>query len=185
MLEGALDRAGEVRAEGRDRVRGPRALRGGGNDLSRAFSNIAQEFVGSSHTTFRVVVAGNVRALHPLVQDEVYWIGCEALIHAFLHAHSHEVEVGICYSPKELRVQIHDDGCGIDPELPASGGKSFHWGLRGTRERTNKIRGHLERRSHRAFRFYILDEGILSGKFHTWHWRLTINPAIPRSQGAP
>ena len=147
MLERALDRADEVMAEGRDRVRNLRASRDDGNDLPRAFSNVAQEFVDSSHTTFRIVVEGDVRSLHPLVRDEVYRIGREALINAFLHAHCREIEVEIGYFPKELRCRVNDDGRGIDPEVLTSGGKSSHWGLRGMRERAAKIRGHLEIRS--------------------------------------
>jgi signal transduction histidine kinase/ligand-binding sensor domain-containing protein len=147
MLEAALDRADEVMAEGRDRVRGLRAPRDGGDDLAQAFTNVAQEFVDASHTACRVLVEGDVRSLHPLVRDEVYRIGYEALTNAFLHADSREIEVEICYSAKELRIRIHDDGCGIDPDVLASGGKSSHWGLSGMRERASRIRGHLEIRS--------------------------------------
>lgn len=147
MLDEALDRADQVMAEGRNRVRDLRASRDGGNDLAQAFSNVAQEFVDASHTAFRAVVEGDPRSLHPLVRDEAYRIGCEALINAFLHAHSREIEVEICYSPKELRMRIHDDGRGIDPQVLASGGKSSHWGLRGMRERADRIRGRLDIRS--------------------------------------
>jgi len=147
MLEEALDRADEVMAEGRDRVRGLRDSRAGGSDLAQAFSNIAREFVDASHTACRVLAEGEVRSLRPLVRDEVYRIGCEALTNAFLHADSREIEVEICYSAKELRIRIHDDGRGIDAGVLASGGKSSHWGLRGMRERTSRIRGHLDIRS--------------------------------------
>jgi signal transduction histidine kinase len=147
MLEEALDRADDLMAEGRDRVRGLRDSRAGGNDLTQAFSNVAREFVNASHTSCRVLVEGDVRSLRPLVRDEVYRIGCEAIVNAFLHAQSREIEVEICYSAKELRLRIHDDGCGIDPNVLASGGKSSHWGLSGMRERASRIRGHLDIRS--------------------------------------
>jgi signal transduction histidine kinase/ligand-binding sensor domain-containing protein len=147
MLDEALDRADEVMAEGRDRVRGLRASGDRGNDLAEAFSSVAREFAAASHTACRVLVEGDVRSLRPLVRDEVYRIGCEAIVNAFLHAQSREIEVEICYSAKELRIRIHDDGCGIDPNVLASGGKSSHWGLSGMRERASRIRGHLDIRS--------------------------------------
>jgi signal transduction histidine kinase/ligand-binding sensor domain-containing protein len=147
MLEGALDRADEVMAEGRDRVRGLRTSPHGSEDLSQAFSIVAREFVDSSHTVFRVVVEGAVRPLHPLVRDEAYRIGSEALINAFLHGNCRHIELEITYSPKELRIRVQDDGQGIDPEVLVSGGKESHWGLRGMRERASKIHGHLEIRS--------------------------------------
>jgi signal transduction histidine kinase/ligand-binding sensor domain-containing protein len=146
-LEGALDRADEVMAEGRDRVRGLRTSRDGGDDLSQALSNVAQEFVDASQTAFRVMVEGAVRRLHPLVRDEAYRIGSEALINAFLHANSRKIELEISYSRKELRIRIQDDGRGIDPEVLASGGRASHWGLRGMKERASKIRSQLEIRS--------------------------------------
>jgi len=147
ILERALDRADEVMAEGRDRVRGLRAAQDGGNDLSQALSKVAQEFVDSSLATFRVVAEGDVRSLHPLVRDEVYRIGREAIINAFLHAKSRNVELEITYSPKELGIRIQDDGRGIDPEVLKSGGRASHWGLRGMKERASKIRSLLEIRS--------------------------------------
>jgi signal transduction histidine kinase/ligand-binding sensor domain-containing protein len=141
-LEKALDRADEVMPEGRGRLTGLRTFYDE-CDLSQAFSNVAQEFVGESQTAFRAVVEGTVRCLHPLVRDEAYQIGREALINAFLHAHARNIEVETCYSPKELRIRIQDDGCGIDVAVLASEDKSSHWGLRGMTERGNKIRGHL------------------------------------------
>lgn len=146
-LEKALDRADEVMAEGRDRVRGLRTSSGEHDDLPRALSDVATEFTPTAHTDFRIVVEGTARRLHPLVRDEVYRIGCEAISNAFLHARCQKIEVEICYSPRELRIRIHDDGRGIDPEVLASGGKSSHWGLRGMWERADQIRGHLDIRS--------------------------------------
>ncbi len=146
-LEKALDRADEVMAEGRDRVRGLRTSHNEGTDLSQAFSNVAREFASGSHTAFQILVEGPARRLHPLVQDEASRVGCEAITNAFLHAHSQAIKVEICYAPKELRLRIYDDGCGIDAEFLTSGGKSSHWGLRGMRERANKIRAHLDIRS--------------------------------------
>jgi signal transduction histidine kinase len=143
MLEKALDRADEVMAEGRSRVSGLRTFYDQGNDLSQLFSSVAREFVGEASSAFRVVVEGKVRCLHPVVHDEAYRIGREALLNAFRHAQSRTIEVEICYSSKELRVRIQDDGCGIDSGVLESGGKASHWGLRGMMERADKIGGRL------------------------------------------
>jgi signal transduction histidine kinase/ligand-binding sensor domain-containing protein len=142
MLDSALDRADEVMEEGRGRVTALRTFYEE-CDLAQAFSRVAQEFVGASQTAFRVVVEGTVRSLHPMVRDEAYRIGREAVVNAFLHSHSRNIEVEICYSPKELRIRIQDDGCGIGSEVIASAGKPSHWGLRGMTERANKIRARL------------------------------------------
>jgi signal transduction histidine kinase len=180
MLEKALDRADEVMAEGRGRVTGLRTVYQESKDLSLAFSSVAREFVDTSHIAFRVVVEGTVRRLHPLVRDEAYRIGREAITNAFLHARSRGIEVEICYSPKELCIRIQDDGCGIDVDVLASGGKSSHWGLRGMTERANKIRSRLN-----------ISSGVGAGTEielripSTVAYDNTRSPASPRAQASP
>lgn len=85
-----------------------------------------------------------MRELNPLVRDEAYWIGHEALVNALHHAHAKRIEVEIAYNPARLRLRVRDDGCGIDPKIIEAGGKPGHWGMRGMRERSAKIGAHLE-----------------------------------------
>jgi signal transduction histidine kinase len=73
-----------------------------------------------------------------LLRDEVYRIGREALINAFRHSRAKNVEMEIQYRPAELRVIVHDDGCGIDPMI-LQAGRDGHWGLSGMSERANRI----------------------------------------------
>src|SRR5262249_31630203 len=59
-------------------------------DLEHAFSRVQQEVApianNGDHPEFRVVVDGQQKRLHPLLRDDVYRIGREALINAFRHA---------------------------------------------------------------------------------------------------
>jgi hypothetical protein len=93
---------------------------------------------------FSVVVEGDVCNLNPLVRDEAYWIGHEALVNALHHAGAKRIEVEIAYDPSHLRLRFRDDGSGIDPKIIEAGGKPGHWGMRGMRERAAKIGAHLE-----------------------------------------
>ena len=52
----------------------------------------------------------------------------------------------ITYGSKFLRLLVRDDGCGIDPLILAAG-RAGHWGLRGMRERSQRIGGTLDVRS--------------------------------------
>jgi len=61
-----------------------------------------------------VVVEGARCALRPVVRDEIYRIGCEALRNAFRHAQATRIEVGLVYDERQLRVRVCDDGKGID-----------------------------------------------------------------------
>lgn len=71
-------------------------------------------------------------------------IGREAIINAIKHSEGSNIEVEIIYDPRELRLRIRDDGCGINADVLEEGGRANHWGLQGMRERAERIGGELE-----------------------------------------
>ena len=85
----------------------------------------------------------------PILHDEVYLIGREALVNAFRHSHGENIEVEVDYAPKHLRILVRDDGCGIDPQVLRSG-RDGHWGLTNMRERAERIGARLDVRSSAA-----------------------------------
>jgi len=87
MMEDALNRADHVMEEGRDRVRNLRAHVEPANELSQRFTRAGEELSQDyPDTTFRVAVKGTAEELHPMVSNEAYRIGREALVNAFCHA---------------------------------------------------------------------------------------------------
>jgi signal transduction histidine kinase len=142
-LEKTLDHADEVLAEGRDRIRNLRVHSASLSDLPAAFQSVAEETSEGSDAIFKMVVEGHVRDLHPLVLEECYSIGREAIINALSHSRGQHVEAEITYDSRQFRLRVRDDGRGIDPEILAAGGRSDHWGLQGMRERAEKIGGQL------------------------------------------
>jgi signal transduction histidine kinase/ligand-binding sensor domain-containing protein len=143
-LEKALDRADEVLAEGRDRVRNLRGATVSLSDLPEAFKQIAAESPQGRQATFKTVVLGTARKLHPVVLEESYCIGREALINALSHSGGLHVEIEIMYDPRQFRLRVRDDGRGVDPQILQAGGRSDHWGLQGMRERSERIGGQLK-----------------------------------------
>jgi ligand-binding sensor domain-containing protein/signal transduction histidine kinase len=143
MIEKALDRADEVLVEGRDRVKNLR-LTAQMKTLREAFTEVIKDLAVGKGVEFSVVVEGDARRLNPLVRDEAYWIGHEALVNALHHAGARRIEVEIAYDPSHLRLRFRDDGSGIDPKIIEAGGIPGHWGMRGMRERAAKIGAHLE-----------------------------------------
>src|SRR5262249_843965 len=127
----------------RSRVRN---LRGSDSisDLPAAFRQIAEESPRGAETTFKVVVEGGARALHPMVLEEAYCIGREALHNALNHSEGLHIEAEIAYDAKQFRLRIRDDGRGIDPAILERGGRTGHWGLQGMRERAQRIGAQLE-----------------------------------------
>src|SRR5262245_16525751 len=137
---------GHVIEEGRNTVRGMRYSGGASLDLERAFDHIRQELAVQKQVDFRVVVEGRPRPLHPILRDEVYEIGREALINAIRDAGANSVEVEMEYTARRLRVLVRDDGCGIGPQAPPSEGGGRK-GLSGMRERAEGIGARLKVRS--------------------------------------
>ena len=143
-LEKTLDHADQVLAEGRDRIQNLRANSVSLADLPAAFRCVAEETSDGLDATFKTVIEGRPRDLHPLVLEESYCIGREAIINALSHSGAQHVEAEITYDSRQFRIRIRDDGRGIDPRILEAGGRSGHWGLRGMRERTQKIGGQLK-----------------------------------------
>ena len=143
-LEQALLRADQVLVEGRDRVR---ELRGGPHDtreLQEALAAAGEELAAHWGCGFALATSGAVRRLQPAILDEVYRIGLEALRNAFAHARAAQVRVDLAYRRSAFVLTVGDDGCGIDPAWLAGQGRPDHWGLRGMRERAERIGARLE-----------------------------------------
>jgi signal transduction histidine kinase len=117
----------------------------GTDALETAFSRIQQEFI-DSRASFRVVVEGPPAVLGPVVRDEVYRIGREAVINAFRHAAATRIEIELEYTLRELRMFVRDDGKGVDEQVLVRGSEG-HWGLTGMRERAERIGATLKIRS--------------------------------------
>ena len=143
-MDDSLDLADQVLAEGRDRVRNLRGAAESLSDLPAAFRRVAEESPHGSTVTFKAVVEGTARELHPMVREESYSIGREALTNALTHSGGLHVETEITYDARQFRLRIRDDGCGIDPAILEKGGRDDHWGLKGMRERARRIGAHLE-----------------------------------------
>ena len=141
-MESVMDRAEAVLVEGRERVRGLRAAREV-DDLQAAFVELAREF-GEGAPDLQVIAPAAARRLRPLVRDELYRIGREAVLNAVRHARATLIEVRVDYADDALGLSVSDDGIGIDPAILARGDRPGHWGLAGMRERMEWIGGRLE-----------------------------------------
>lgn len=142
-LTRVLQLMGQVIEEGRNAVRGLRTPSASSDNLEQAFSRIQDDIASSERVGFRVIVEGRSRSLHPLIRDEVYRVGREALVNAFRHSGAKRIEVELEYAASRLRILVRDNGCGIDPQVLQSG-REGHWGLSGMRERAERIGARLK-----------------------------------------
>lgn len=146
LLKRVLQLMGTVTEQGRNTLRGLRTTETDNQSLETAFSRLRQEFPLDNKTDFRVIADSAKRPLRPIIRDEVYRIGREALVNAFMHASANRIEVEVEYASRHLRILVRDDGIGIDPHVLHSG-REGHWGLVGIRERSRRIGANLRLRS--------------------------------------
>ena len=147
-IDSAIEQASEAITEGRDAVHQLRSGALNSVDFDQAIRNVARELLSGSgidaSPEFQVQVEGTPRPLNPIVRDEVYRIGVEALRNAIRHANALRIEVEIRYGENGLRLRIRDNGKGIDPVILDREGRLGHWGLRGMRERARLVGGTFE-----------------------------------------
>ena len=109
------------------------------NDLADALRRALDEcrIHGAMEVTFRV--SGEIQEMHPIVRDEVYRIGYEAIRNACVHSRATQLTLELSYA-QDLGLRIADNGVGIDPDIVRRG-KSGHFGLQSMRERAARIVG--------------------------------------------
>jgi signal transduction histidine kinase len=146
-FESAIDRAAQAITEGRDAIQDLRATTVIANDLALAISTLGDELAASgvngNGTVVHVAVQGTPRDLHPILRDDIYRIAGEALRNGFRHAHARRIEVEITYDDRQFRLQVRDDGRGIERAVLADERRG-HFGLPGMRERAELVGGRLD-----------------------------------------
>lgn len=143
LVTRVLELMGQVIEDGRNAVRGLRLSREEGQALDQAFSEVPQELALPGVAEYRVIVEGSPRSLHPVIRDEVYLIGREAVANAYRHSGATRIEVALEFGRHQLRVLVRDNGHGIDQRV-LQAGREDHWGLSGMRERAEKIGAKLK-----------------------------------------
>lgn len=142
LVDRALD-------EGRCALQGLRSPDSQIGSLGEAFARVPKDLGLPSTAGFRVVVLGTEKKLNTGLLDEVYRIGREAIVNACRHSQAKVIETEVEYRPTELRIAVRDNGCGIGPRNLESG-RVGHWGLRGMRERAERIGARLHLWSNAA-----------------------------------
>ena len=146
LVQSVLATLRHVTEESRMALRGLRFQDVESNDLAKVFQRVKQEFPHKDAIVFRVVAQGDARVVRTEIQDEIYRIGREAIVNAYVHSEAATIEVEIQYASTQLSLLVRDDGRGIDSSI-LQGGRDGHWGLSGMRERSRRIGATLKLRS--------------------------------------
>ena len=138
----ALDLCRVLMQQGRDVLRDLRAKTRDAADVIRVLSRTIEGFQRQSKVVSSLIVEGTPRSLNPAVVEDFVQIGKQAVANAFQHAAAKKIEVRLIYGTSDLRLEVRDDGRGIDPRI-AEAGKPGHFGLIGMKERAERIGGVL------------------------------------------
>jgi signal transduction histidine kinase/ligand-binding sensor domain-containing protein len=111
------------------------------NDLAEGLRRATEECRLFSPMETSFSVEGDSKEMHPVVRDEIYRIGYEAIRNASAHSKASRLYVGLKYG-QDIAVSVGDNGVGI-PESIIDGGTNGHYGLQGMRERAARVGGKL------------------------------------------
>jgi signal transduction histidine kinase len=111
------------------------------NDLLEALKRATESEIVPRSMAVTCTVAGESREMHPIVRDEIYRIGYEAISNAGMHSGATRLSVELEYAGY-LGVTVRDNGAGIDADVVETG-KPDHFGLQGMRERAERIDARL------------------------------------------
>jgi two-component sensor histidine kinase len=78
---------------------------------------------------------------HPLEHD-LLMVAREAVSNAAFHGRPSRIQVGLCYSRQEMRLNVSDNGSGFDTG-EETGGNRHHFGIQGMQERVQRWGGNF------------------------------------------
>jgi signal transduction histidine kinase len=139
----AMDRLarwlGQATEEGRAALNSLRISTVHKNDLLESMQAATEELASRTSLKIAFAATGDAREMYPLLSEEIYLIGCEAIRNACLHSQADRVDVELIYA-KDFVLRVSDNGKGVPVQF-VDGGKQGHFGLRGMRERAARIGG--------------------------------------------
>ncbi|MBV8550218.1 MAG: hypothetical protein JOY54_02880 [Acidobacteriaceae bacterium] len=107
-------------------------------DFASRLSKVANQAAAPGAVRVNLQVHGTYRPLKPKVEDELSRICQEAVTNAVRHGAARNVNIELAFERKKLRMTIVDDGRGFEVQ-PDLAGPSGHFGLKGMRERAERI----------------------------------------------
>jgi signal transduction histidine kinase/ligand-binding sensor domain-containing protein len=148
IFEATLAQSDQVLLEGRKLITDLHSGARPANALLESLQAIGEELhTLYPSTQFVVDAQGTERELNTVVSQELTTFGREALTNAFRHAEAAHVWLVLQYTPEELRLQVRDNGLGIDENVLSKGFRSGHWGLRNMKERARRLGGRFTSKS--------------------------------------
>lgn len=139
MLQTALDSARSGFQETRRALKSLRASPLAELGLRRALWGLAEQAVGT-RVRLDCVIASDLPALTPDIEQCIYRVAQEAIANVVQHANATTLRVRLSHSHGQLQLVVQDDGYGFEQHRVAS---DEHFGLAGMGERATAFGGRL------------------------------------------
>ncbi len=147
-LDDAITETKKALAESRDAIQDLRSepiAKGNLPELLTLTSReLADSYANEHPPVFDLIEEGDRKTMSSTVSSDICRIALELMRNAYQHARATRIEAELRYGDSMFRLRIRDDGSGIDPKVLKEGGRTGHWGLRGVRERADRIGGSLD-----------------------------------------
>jgi len=114
-----------------------------GENLAVTLSDFARRLSGEKGISVEIEIVGTPAPLDEGTERNLLLVAREAMRNAVAHAAPKQIGIRLCFEPKEIRLEVTDDGRGFVPSevgLADSG----HYGIAGMRERIAQLRGSFE-----------------------------------------
>jgi signal transduction histidine kinase len=111
-------------------------------DLPGALLMSSQQITGGSSLRVEMKARGRVRPLPETVEENLLRIAQEALTNVIKHSGATLTEIDLDYGPKNVVLQVKDNGKGFALDNCA-GPREGHFGLLGISERTKRLHGEV------------------------------------------
>ena len=124
-------------------------------DLPGALLSSSRQISGGSSLRVEMKAHGRVRPLPETVEENLLRIAQEALTNVIKHSGATLTEIELDYGPKNIVLQVKDNGKGFELD-DCAGPREGHFGLLGISERAKRLQGET------VFGFFVdqqIDEG--------------------------
>jgi signal transduction histidine kinase len=129
------------RAEARASIHDLRSIELELRGLPGALQDLLPGVAAECGANLQIHISGEPLPLAGIAETHILRIAQEGVANAAHHAAASQITVTLDYAPDTVTLSVRDDGCGFDPATPPPNG---HFGLRGIRERANKMQAALD-----------------------------------------
>jgi signal transduction histidine kinase len=114
------DWLGQATQEGQALLNSLRATSHAEHDLASQFRRFAEKCLICRAMDFTLSVMGEITEMNPIVHDEIYRIGCEAIGNACKRSGATYLKIALKYE-LDFRLQVEDDGELLEPTVAERG----------------------------------------------------------------